>query len=659
LNSGHLKHIFAGIAGLLCLVIYILTLYPAVGFMDSGELAAAAYIFGIPHPTGYPLFLTLGYIVTHLPLPGSAIYKLNFLSALESAAAVVVTFYSAVILLRYVIDKLTSVSGRKQATKKEKKPANQETAPKAKRSVNDFNILIYVLAFTCAVCVGLAKTFWLDAIQVEVYALHSLFLSLIVLYSLRILTSIEIKGKDPEKKNWMILFLLIGFSFANHLSTIFIIPGLLYLFFLQYKSDPKFSKQLLPYVLLIIPGLLLYFLLVISSGSEPYLNWSDLRNISNLPGYLRGADYSQLMFSSSTNFSKNAGEFFSNLPGELSILPLIVSIVGIILLWQNFRKFVVFVLICVIFNLLYAFNYNIVDINTYYLLVFYLLGLILPVGVFYVITLGKPASMITGKDEPKSLVSKSVVVGLILVIFSVTYNYSNNNNSSNYANVDFTVNAINSVQPNSVLITYEWAYLYSASLYYQLVEKQWPDVKVFNIKFLAVNWYLKTIEKYYPELYKNIKAEAEAYISVSGQNEKVKAPKLTALVAAFIDNNITGFPVYVTVDMTVRKEISQFLGKYTAKPVGLVYKLEPKNAVYDETAGVNTLDYNFRNIAPKSKQEINIKKIIPGMYFETANYHYINKNYELSLKFIDKALGFDSGFTEALNLKNKILSEPK
>jgi len=655
----YLKHILGGAAGLLCLVIYVLTLYPAVGFMDSGELAAASYIFGIPHPTGYPLFLTLGYIVTHLPLPGSVIYKLNFLSAVESAAAVVVTFYSAVILLRYVIDKLTSAPGRKQATKKEKKPANQETAPNAKRNINDFNILIYILAFTCAVCVGLAKTFWLDAIQIEVYALHSLFLSLIVLYSLRILTSIEIKSKDPEKKNWMILFLLMGFSFSNHLSTIFVIPGLLYLFFLQYKRDSKFSKQLLPYVLLIIPGLLLYSLLVISSGNEPYLNWSDLRNISNLPGYLRGADYSQLMFSSSTNFSKNAGEFFSNLPGELSILPLIVSIVGIILLWRNFRKFVILVLICVIFNLLYAFNYNIVDINTYYLLVFYLLGLILPIGTLYIITLGKPAVLSTGKDEPKSTTGKAFVAGLILVIFSVSYNYSDNNNSSNYANVDFTLNALNSLEPNAVLITYEWAYLYSASLYYQLVEKQRPDVKVFNIKFLAVNWYLKTIEKYYPELYKNIKPEAEAYISVSGQSEKVKAPKLTALVAAFLDNNITAFPVYITVDMTLRKEISQFLAKYSAKPVGLVYKLEPKNAVYDQTAGVNTLDYYFRTIEPRSKQEINIKKTTPGMYFETANYHYINKNYELSLKFIDKALGFDSGFTEALNLENKILSEPK
>ena len=91
----YLKHILGFAAGLICLVIYIITLYPGVGFMDSGELAAAAYTFGVPHPTGYPLFLVIGFIATHLPLPGSIIYKLNLLSAIEAAAAVVITYYAS------------------------------------------------------------------------------------------------------------------------------------------------------------------------------------------------------------------------------------------------------------------------------------------------------------------------------------------------------------------------------------------------------------------------------------------------------------------------------------------------------------------------------------------------------------------------------------
>jgi tetratricopeptide (TPR) repeat protein len=49
--------------------------------------------------------------------------------------------------------------------------------------------------------------------------------------------------------------------------------------------------------------------------------------------------------------------------------------------------------------------------------------------------------------------------------------------------------------------------------------------------------------------------------------------------------------------------------------------------------------------------------MIPGMLFETGYYHYNNKNFELSLKFLDKALEFDPTFRDALNLKSKIASQ--
>ena len=98
----NLKHILAALAGIVCLIIYILTLHPTVGFIDSGELAAVVYTFGVPHPTGYPVFLLIGYIVSHLPLGGSVIYRLNLLSAIETMAAIIVMYYSVVLLLNFV-----------------------------------------------------------------------------------------------------------------------------------------------------------------------------------------------------------------------------------------------------------------------------------------------------------------------------------------------------------------------------------------------------------------------------------------------------------------------------------------------------------------------------------------------------------------------------
>jgi tetratricopeptide (TPR) repeat protein len=365
------------------------------------------------------------------------------------------------------------------------------------------------------------------------------------------------------------------------------------------------------------------------------------------------------MFSSTSKFGKNAGEFFKNLPGEMAIIPLIFSAAAIVMLWKNFKNLVIFIVLVAAFNLLYAFNYNIVDINTYYLLVFYLLGIILPSGILYLITFGNPASSFNRSEEPKRSLPKTVIVSLVLVIFTAGYNYKENDNSSNYANSEFTVNALNSVENNSVIIAYDWAYLYSASLYLQLAEKQRPDVKIFNIKFLAVNWYLKTITKFYPELYESIKPEAEEYLKVYDQNEKMKAPKLSALVGAFVDKCFLKYPLYITIDFFLGRETKQFFENYSLKPVGFLYKVEAKNSLYDPNAGANTLNHSFRKFEPDNTQKRNLHKVIPGMYFETAYYHYNNKNFEVSLKFLDKALEFDPAFRDALNLKRKIFEVNK
>jgi len=55
---------------------------------DSGELAAAAHTLGIPHPSGYPLYVLLGKLWT-LALPvGSVAFRLSLFSAAAAALAV-------------------------------------------------------------------------------------------------------------------------------------------------------------------------------------------------------------------------------------------------------------------------------------------------------------------------------------------------------------------------------------------------------------------------------------------------------------------------------------------------------------------------------------------------------------------------------------------
>lgn len=77
---------------LACLVLYWPTLSPSVVAGDGGEFQMVSYLFGVPHRTGYPLFVLLGWVSTHLPLGGDVAYRLTLLS-MFSASAAMALFY--------------------------------------------------------------------------------------------------------------------------------------------------------------------------------------------------------------------------------------------------------------------------------------------------------------------------------------------------------------------------------------------------------------------------------------------------------------------------------------------------------------------------------------------------------------------------------------
>ncbi len=68
------------------LAIYQATVLRTVVDIDSGELVAAVHVQGIPHPTGYPLWLLLGRLFDLLPLGHSSAYRVGMMSGAGVAA---------------------------------------------------------------------------------------------------------------------------------------------------------------------------------------------------------------------------------------------------------------------------------------------------------------------------------------------------------------------------------------------------------------------------------------------------------------------------------------------------------------------------------------------------------------------------------------------
>ena len=80
-------YLWAGCVALGALIIYVATLAPTTQFWDTSEYIAAAYVLGIPHPPGNPLFTLIAHTWGLLPLAAAYAERINLLAAVTSAVA--------------------------------------------------------------------------------------------------------------------------------------------------------------------------------------------------------------------------------------------------------------------------------------------------------------------------------------------------------------------------------------------------------------------------------------------------------------------------------------------------------------------------------------------------------------------------------------------
>ena len=168
------------------LPVYLLTMPDAVGQADTFEFQVVAPQLGIAHPTGYPLYLLLGKLVTLLPI-NSVAWRLNFGTMVYGLTAVSLLF---VLGYRMKMRGITAVIG--------------------------------------ATIFGLIPTFWSQAIEAEVYTLHTLFVVLAFLLMREMGGWTVDSGQfSANSKPWLpvLLTFILGLGMTNHLTTVFLLPA--------------------------------------------------------------------------------------------------------------------------------------------------------------------------------------------------------------------------------------------------------------------------------------------------------------------------------------------------------------------------------------------------------------------------------------------------
>ncbi len=608
-------------------VVYVNTLAPSVNFIDSGELATVAATLGIAHPTGYPLFTLVGWLFSHLPIGASVIYKLNLMSAVLCSVGIFFFFRFIVLALEDLVDrKFKNIS----------------------QPLLDFYKfrLVYLPAVVASFVLAFSPTFWSQAVSIEVYSLHILFLSAILYFFYKaIRNSFEVgrQIKFTTSREWFVFALLVGMSFTNHMTTILLAPALLYMFFATNGFTKQAWKLILILVVPFIVGLSFYFYLPVRASSSPLLNWGNPVDLEKIFWHLSGKQYRVWIFSSTESAVKQFNYFVGNLLNEFNFLFLLLALVGLWSLFRQHKKVFIFSILLFVGCVGYSINYDIHDIDSYFLLAYITIAIWIAVGL----------NALLIKVAEKSFYKYAAIAVLLLGFIPLVLNYKKCDESKNYLVEDYTKNMFNSIEPNGIIISYQWDYFVSASYYYQFVEKHRSDVVVIDKELLRRSWYFKQLQVKYPGLIEKSKNEIDAFLVELSKFEhnlpytyELIEGRFNDAIKSFIEKNYDERAIYVTPEIE-----PQYTEGFQRAPSGLCFQLIRNNADIKE----REIEFKFRSTEKISHQTEFLISLYTKASISNGLFKAQRGDIKSALNFFDQGLKINPSSRELILYRNNLL----
>lgn len=335
-----------GLASSLVFVFYYFTLAPTVLYyspenFDSAHLQVAAYVLGIPSYTGYPTYVMLAHLFTYLPV-GDVAYRVNLASAFFGALAV-----GAVFLL-----------GRRLGAGLAGAAAG-------------------ALAF------GFGRTFWSQAVIAEVYTLHVLLTTVFLLPLL-------VWRERREDRYLLLAAFLGGLAMTNHLTSVFLLPSALLFVALVERRKLTGWRLLAQGAGLFALGLLPYlYLPVRASMNPPLLGAGPAGDPSTLAGFLdlvSGGEHKGRMFVfGPPELPERLGIYGEHLVENLNPPLLALALVGTVYLLLRDRAVLALLGAVFVSNLAYALEYDIEDLEIYFIPTYLILCLALAIGASFLL----------------------------------------------------------------------------------------------------------------------------------------------------------------------------------------------------------------------------------------------------------------------------------
>jgi 4-amino-4-deoxy-L-arabinose transferase-like glycosyltransferase len=437
--------------GAVALAVYVASLAPGLTFAnhgtDGGDLIAAAYNLGVPHPPGYPTYSLLAWLFTRLPM-GAIAYRVNLLSAVCTAGAVALLYACAQYLL----------------------PARGRVR--------------LLLPTATALTFAFASLPWSQAVIAEVYGLLALLATLLLWLLLRW------RAAGSDRHLWLAA-LVLGLGLGNHLTLIFVAPAALILLWRQ-RGRWQRVRVLLPCLVLFLAGLGVYAYLPLAARHNPPVNWGNPVTWDRFLWVVTARQYHPFAFGLEPAAWPGRLAAWADLMGrQFGWWGLALALAGGWWAWHRDRALALAGLAWMVLAGGYAFFYRFGDSYVYLLPVVMLLALCWGEGLRGMLQL----ALARWPQRP----GLPLIVVVLLPLLSLGLHWAAVDPDDDGQAQAYAYQALEVVEAGSLIVVRGDGPTFA--LWYGLyAEGRRPDVATVNGPLLAYTWYRRQIRDQYPDM---------------------------------------------------------------------------------------------------------------------------------------------------------------
>jgi len=207
-------------------------------------------------------------------------------------------------------------------------------------------------------------------------------------------------------------------------------------------------------------------------------------------------------------------------------------------------------------------------------------------------------------------------------------NFALSNRHRYFLATDYIHNIESTIAPKGMLLTADWQ-VYSPLLYLREIESQRRDIIAIDIHLLRRSWYFDCLERQYPELLNQNRAEVSAFLDDlrAWENDPARYARNAALterinsrfyqvIEGFIRSQSRSTPVYATLDVASDKgdnaQLARWMGtNYQLVPQGLVFQLTEVRS-FVQPANINLVTRGLAdNTVRFDSDDVVAQKVLP------------------------------------------------